>query len=236
VSLEGHALREIAVSGGTVVGVATDAATLDADVVVNCAGGWIAALEHASGTGRALPLQPVRHQLVVTQPLAAVGVDDSSVRVVDANVYTRPCWGGLIFGGYESKPLFLASDALPRSVTDLPLDASTIEELRTRVAAEFAILENAAIRELRGGIPTLTADGLPVLDEVPGARGHFIVGGCNVGGLSTSPAVGEAMAQWIVTGVRPPVLRPFGLTRFAAAGHDALLASARQQYASAEYG
>ena len=104
VKLEGLEARGLLVSGGRVAGLETDRGPLVAGAVVNCAGGWIGLLDPAAGP---VPVQPVRHQLIITAPLACVADGHASVRVVDANTYARPCWGGLMFGGYESQPVFL---------------------------------------------------------------------------------------------------------------------------------
>jgi glycine/D-amino acid oxidase-like deaminating enzyme len=234
VSLEGHDAGSVLVEHGRVAGLATDRGTIRADVVVNCAGGWLSAL--ASTIDAPLPVQPVRHQLVVSEPSDEVSDWHASVRIVDANVYARPYAGGLMFGGYESQPVFLEAGELPASVTELELDMAAIDELRGRVRTELAVLDRLTVRELRGGIPTLTADGHPIIDELPGAEGYFVVGGCNVGGLSTSPAVGEAVASWIMTGERPAVLAPFGLDRFRGRDRASLAGIAREKYVATEYG
>lgn len=46
------------------------------------------------------------------------------------------------------------------------------------------------------------------------ALGCFIAGGCNVAGLSISPAIGEALAAWIVEGEPPLDLAPLSIARF----------------------
>jgi len=48
--------------------------------------------------------------------------------------------------------------------------------------------------------------------------------------------VGEAMAEWIVSGRRPTILEPFSADRFAGRSREALLSSAREKYAATEYG
>ena len=60
-----------------------------------------------------------------------------------------------------------------------------------------------AVREHRGGLPTMTADGQHIVGPAPGAEGFFVAGGCNVAGLSISPAIGQALAAWIVDGAPP---------------------------------
>jgi glycine/D-amino acid oxidase-like deaminating enzyme len=57
-----------------------------------------------------------------------------------------------------------------------------------------------AVQEHRGGLPTMTADGEHVLGPAPGVAGLYVIGGCCVGGLSTAPALGELLAEWITQG------------------------------------
>jgi 4-methylaminobutanoate oxidase (formaldehyde-forming) len=63
--------------------------------------------------------------------------------------------------------------------------------------------QGLGLREHRGGLPTMTADGEHVVGPVPKVRGLFIAGGCCVGGLSIAPAIGEVLAEWIVSGRAP---------------------------------
>ena len=94
------------------------------------------------------------------------------------------------------------------------------------------MLETAAVREHRGGIPTMTPDGEHIVGPAPAAEGFFFASGCNVAGLSISPALGEALAAWINDG-RPPIdlsaLSParFGERRWA---EDQLERDAAWQY------
>jgi len=61
----------------------------------------------------------------------------------------------------------------------------------------------------------MTADGQHIVGPAPGADGFFVAGGCNVAGLSVSPAIGDALAAWIVDGEPPFDLAPLALGRFA---------------------
>ena len=53
---------------------------------------------------------------------------------------------------------------------------------------------DAPIAELRGGLPTMTPDGHFIVDRLPGTGGLYVASGCNVGGLSISPPIGEDLA------------------------------------------
>lgn len=79
----------------------------------------------------------------------------------------------------------------------------------------------------------MTPDGQKILGAVSGLPGLFVASGCNVGGLSTAPALGEALAELIVSGkstIDVGVMSPdrFPLEVTAGAG---LAAAARRQYA-----
>ena len=74
---------------------------------------------------------------------------------------------------------------------------------------------DAPIAELRGGLPTMTPDGHFIVDRLPGIAGLYVASGCNVGGLSISPPIGEDLAGWIVAGGdRPRTLETLRIDRF----------------------
>jgi glycine/D-amino acid oxidase-like deaminating enzyme len=207
----------IGTRAGAIERAVTDQGDILTPVIVDTAGAWAGVV--AQMTGIRVPIVPTRHQLYVTQPLAGVTPDQPIVRVLDVNVYVRPERGGLLLGGYEPDPVQVDVRALPATfqIADLALNVAPLRRLTEQVHAQFPLLQGAEIVEVRGGLPTMTADGNLIVDRVPDVEGFFVAGGCCVGGLSTSPAVGEALAAWIVTG-RPPIdLAPLSLTRFSPA-------------------
>src|SRR6266403_1732436 len=71
------------------------------------------------------------------------------------------------------------------------------------------------VAEHRGGLPTLTMDDRYLVGPLPGVAGAWVMSGCCVGGLSVSPALGEAIAEWILDG-RPSLdLAEISPARFA---------------------
>jgi len=119
-------------------------------------------------------------------------------------------------------------------MSQLALDWEPMRKLTEDVLPEFPVLEDAEIVEFRGGLPTMTTDGHHIFDTIDACRGFFIVGGCVVGGLSVSPAVGEEMAQWVVDGEPPHDLSWFSLKRFGpeAATEDLLRQACLWRYAN----
>jgi glycine/D-amino acid oxidase-like deaminating enzyme len=193
-------VEEIVITNGVVTGVGTARGEIDAPVVVDAAGAWLRVV--AAQAGSTVKLVPTRHQLMVTVPLPKVQTNQPITRIIDANVYVRPEKGGLMLGGYEANPMQydMRDLAAEFSIQDMPLDLSVLRRLAESVAQQFPIFRGVAIQELRGGLPTMTADGEHVLGPAPGASGLYVIGGCCVGGLSTAPALGELLAEWIAQG------------------------------------
>jgi glycine/D-amino acid oxidase-like deaminating enzyme len=219
--------------GGRVAGVVTDRGETRAPVVVDAAGAWAARV--AAGAGLRVPLVPMRHQLLVTEPIPGVEPLQPIVRLVEASVYVRHEQGGLLFGGYEDAPRVVDAAALPPAfqIADLPLDLAVLRGLIDEVAEHFPALRTARVAIHRGGLPTMTADGRPVLGPVPGLEGFHVASGCCVGGLGLSPAAGRALADLIVDGKSEPDLAPLSVERFRDVPRDpaALEAACVAQYA-----
>ncbi len=227
------AVQGLLSEGGRATGVTTPRGPIHAPVVVDAAGGWTARV--AAGAGIALPLIPVRHQLFITEAIPGVEPLQPIVRLVEASVYVRYEQGGLMFGGYEDAPRVLGREGLPAGfqIAALELDLGVLRGLVDEVAAHFPALRDAKIVVHRGGAPTMTPDGRPILGRVPGLDGLFVASGCCVGGLSLSPAAGRALADLIVDGKSDPDLAPISVERFSAAPRDpaALEAACVAQYA-----
>jgi glycine/D-amino acid oxidase-like deaminating enzyme len=220
--------------GGTVQGVETSRGTIETPVVVDAAGAWTRIVGRRAGVG--IPLYPARHQLCITEPLAEVRSTHPTVRVMDARVYVRPCRGGLMFGAYEPDPLMVDPAHRPPGfqIADLEFDIEPLRRKMAEVRAEMPLLCDAPIAELRGGLPTMTPDGHFIVDRLPRMGGLYVASGCNVGGLSISPPIGEDLASWIVAGGdRPRTLEALRVDRFDDRYEDdeALRADCFQTYA-----
>jgi glycine/D-amino acid oxidase-like deaminating enzyme len=65
-----------------------------------------------------------------------------------------------------------------------------------------------------GGRPMLP-DGLPLIDRVPALSNAYVATAHGMLGVTLAPATAAALAGFIVTGARPPVLEPFAFARIA---------------------
>jgi glycine/D-amino acid oxidase-like deaminating enzyme len=223
-------VTRVEIEDDRVTGVVTDRGTIRTRIVVDAAGAWTRQVAAASGI--TIPLVPTRHQLFVTEPIHGVHAELPIVRIADAAVYMRPCDGGLLWGGYEEAPRMFDMDALGRqfAIPDTPLDADVLWRMADDVRLQLPVLRDASVREHRGGLPTMTADGDHIVGPAPRADGFFIASGCNVAGLSVSPAIGDVLAAWIVDGEPPLDLGRLSVTRFATGAVDDLERKAAWQY------
>jgi glycine/D-amino acid oxidase-like deaminating enzyme len=223
-------------AAGAVESVRTPAGTIATRVVVDAAGGWARVV--AAALGGRLAVVPTRHQLLITEPIPGVGPEFPIARVIDANVYVRHERGGLMLGGYEADPLQPDMAALPPAfdIADLPLDLGVLRRLAASVSEQFPIFQDPGLRiaEHRGGLPTLTTDDRYLAGPLPGVSGAWVMSGCCVGGLSVSPALGEAMAEWILDGAPALDLSDISTARFPGREVDEheLRERCRQAYAT----
>lgn len=193
-------VEEILTTGGAAAGVRTPRGEIHAPVVVDAAGAWLRLV--AAQGGASVKLVPTRHQLMLTAPLPDVRPNQPITRIIDANVYVRPDNGSLMLGGYEPDPVQYDMRDMPEDfrIENLELDLSVLRRLAASVAEQFPVFRDVVIREFRGGLPTMTADGEHVLGPAPGVSGLYVIGGCCVGGLTTAPALGEILSDWITQG------------------------------------
>lgn len=122
----------------------------------------------------------------------------------------------MLWGVFEEDPRQFDMDELDGhfQIADLTLDPDVLWRAAEEVALQLPAPGAAGVREHRGGLPTMTADGHHVVGPAPAAEGFFIAGGCNVAGLSISPATGDAIAAWITKRDPPIDLRALSVERF----------------------
>jgi len=107
-------------------------------------------------------------------------------------------------------------------------DDGAIDRLKTFCARMSPILAMAPVLASQACYRPVTADGLPLIGAVPGAKGAYVATGHSVWGILNAPATGEAMAELILEGAaRSTDLSPFDPTRLAALDPDRVSVSRR---------
>ncbi|HVY43560.1 MAG TPA: FAD-binding oxidoreductase, partial [Hyphomicrobiaceae bacterium] len=110
--LEGVRVTGVEMDGRRILALRTSQGRIAADVVINCGGMW--AREIGAMAGVNVPLQPVRHQYIVTEKIAGLAPDVATIRDPDRRTYFKEEVGGLVMGGYEPDPIAWTTSDIPR--------------------------------------------------------------------------------------------------------------------------
>jgi glycine/D-amino acid oxidase-like deaminating enzyme len=229
--LESEPATAVLTSGSRVSGLETTRRRIAAATVVDAAGAWA---RQVGALARAwIPVAPVRHQLLITEPSDSISAADPIIRVIDAATYLRPARGGLMVGVFEADPLAVDPRRQPPSFStdDVPLDLAPLQKAIGQVTAEVPVAEGAPVAEHRGGLFTMTPDGRFVAGAVSDLPGLWVASGCNGSGFSSSLAIGELLAAGITADATPPSLVGFSPDRFGPLTDEALVERGTWQYA-----
>ncbi|MDP6539539.1 MAG: FAD-dependent oxidoreductase [Planctomycetota bacterium] len=212
--VEDCAVAAIRVENGRVRGVETDHGPIDCEVVVNCAGLW--AREVGAMAGVAVPVQAVKHQFAVSEPIEGIEEGLPTLRDPDRLVYFKEEVGGLVYGGYELDPHPVARDEITRDFHFqlFEPDWEHFTPLAEAAVRRVPALGDAGVRLLTNGPEAFTPDGKFLLGEAPAVRGFFVGAGFNAFGIAAGGGAGRALAEWIVGGEPSYDLWPVDLRRF----------------------
>ena len=214
----------IAVDDGRVKAVETDRGRIECEVVVNASGMYAAEIGRLAGVR--VPVIPMSHQYVVTQPVRERSDEDRlpTLRDPDLLVYYREDGEGLVMGGYEhdSKPAFLPDgtggfDEIPpdfngRLLEDEP---DRFEEIAENSKIRVPAMKDAKITKLINGPEAFTPDNEFCLGETEVA-GFFVAAGFCAHGLAGAGGIGMVMAEWIAEGEPSLDLWHMDVRRFGA--------------------
>jgi 4-methylaminobutanoate oxidase (formaldehyde-forming) len=204
----------IDVADGRVAGVRTPRGPVACEVVVNCAGQW--AKEVGRMAGVTVPLQSVRHQYLISEPIPGLPRHLATLRDPDNLIYFKEEVGGLAMGGYEPNPVPWALDGIPEDFhfTLLDSDWEHFEPMMAPAIRRVPALATAGIKQLVNGPESFTPDGNFILGEAPGVRGFYVACGFNAFGIAGGGGAGRAIAEWVVGGEAPMDLWPVDIRRF----------------------
>lgn len=206
---------DVTVQHGAVTGVVTDRGSIEADIVVNCAGQWA----HAIGlmVGVPVPLHSAEHFYVVTDAIEGMDRMAPILRDPDGYTYMKEEVGGLVVGGFEpvAKP-WVSPRAIPH-----PFEFSLLEEdwdhfaiLMDSALHRVPVLQETGIKKFYNGPESFTPDNQFILGEAPGVRHFYVAAGFNSVGIASAGGAGRALAEWIVAGEPQSDLVSVDIRRF----------------------
>ncbi|MBI3914445.1 MAG: FAD-binding oxidoreductase [Chloroflexi bacterium] len=211
--LQSTVVTGIAMNGGRVAGVQTNAGKISAPAVVNCANAWAPAI--AKMVGVDLPIEASRHQVATFQRPPDHKSPHLAAGDFVHNIYFRP-EAGLTFVG-SIDPDDAKNIADPDQYNE-SADFEFIAQMSARICERYPFMKQALSKGGWTGIYDVTPDWHPIIDEAPRGSGVFHAAGFSGHGFKLGPAVGVMIAD-MVTGVSAPTggldRHLFRLARFA---------------------
>ncbi|MDW9628211.1 FAD-binding oxidoreductase (plasmid) [Sinorhizobium meliloti WSM1022] len=181
----------------------TDAGAIEGEWVLNCAGAWGSDL--AARLGETLPIKVTALSMMVTARVkpfitpVVIGIDQPLS-------FKQSAVGSLVIGGGILGKPCLEGDT---SFTVMERMASSA----AATVAAFPVLAGVPVVRTWTGLEGATPDGIPFIGPSLSHPGLWHVFGFCGHGFQLAPAVGEAVAQSLVSGDIDPRLAPFAVDR-----------------------
>ena len=187
-----------------------------ADVVVN-AGGMFAP-EIGRMVGVTVPIIPMAHQYLFTEPIEGVHPGLPQLRDPDNLVYFREEVGGLCMGGYERDPAPWSLDGVPPDFNGklLAPDMERFQSIMEGAIRRVPAMADAGVNRVINGPEGFTPDNEFILGESE-VRGFFVAAGFSAHGIAGAGGIGRQMASWIVDGEPELDLWKMDIRRFGPA-------------------
>jgi sarcosine oxidase subunit beta len=195
------AVQDIKTENGHVAAVQTNRGQIRTSLVVNATSGWCSTI--ARMVGVKLPIVSHPLQACVTEPLKPFL--DKVIVSSNLHVYVNQTDRGELVLGAEIDPYSSYSSA-----STLP----TLEMMAAHTLELFPALAEVRVLRQWTGVCDMTPDYSPIMGVVPGVRGFLVDVGWGTYGFKAGPVSGKTMAELIVTGKTPDLIKPFALSRF----------------------
>ncbi len=200
---------------GRATGVTTDQGDIQAEVVVLCGGMWTRELGLRCGV--TIPLYPVEHHYLVTEPIDGAFDELPVGRDPDLCLYFRGEGNAVMLGAFqaESKPWMV--DRVPDDFSFRLLEpdwekfAEPLRNARHRIPA----LQHCRFEKFVNGPESFTPDNNFIMGETPELSALFVAAGFNSVGIASAGGAGKYLAEWIVGGEAPLDLWSVDIRRFA---------------------
>jgi sarcosine oxidase subunit beta len=172
-------------------GVSTTRGFVSTRCVVNAAGPWAA--EVAEMAGADLPVEPLRRQLVPTEPFDQLPKRFPMVIDMSTGFHFRREGAGILLAWNDP-------EETPGFKTEF--EPSFVEKILTRAADRVPCLADASVNPRRAwaGLYEMTPDHHAIIGPAPNVDGLYFVNGFSGHGVMHSPASGRITADLILHG------------------------------------
>ena len=217
---EGVRVTGFRIKQGRVEAVETNQGVVACEKIVNCGGQW--ARQIGALAGVSVPLQPMKHLYIVTEPIPGLARDAPTLRDPDRRTYFKEEVGGLVMGGYESNPRAwttgdVADDFAFKLFDD---DFDHFEPHMINAIARIPALAEVGVRRMIHAPESFTSDGNFILGRAPELLNFFVGAGFNAFGIASGGGAGWALADWVQRGEAPMDLCAVDIRRFSGLHQD----------------
>jgi len=198
--LENTRVLDIQHHEGRATGVITSNGKIKAEHVVLTGGMWARELGLRCGVN--IPLYPVEHHYVVTEPIPGAFDELPVGRDPDLCIYFRGEGDAVMLGAFQSfsKPWMV--DRVPDNFSFqlLEPDWEKFAEPLKNGKHRIPPLETAKFAKFVNGPESFTPDNNFILGEAPELRNLFVAAGFNSVGIASAGGAGRYLAEWMVEG------------------------------------
>ena len=184
----------------------TDKGEIVCEHVVSASGNF--ARQTGRMVGLNVPVIPVQHQYIVTEPHPAIqarkaqGLPEMAVlRESDSSWYMREEAGGLLLGPYENGAPACYVDG-PAADSEYELFQEDLDRLAPYIETAIARVPafgEVGIKKVYNGAIAYTPDGSPIVGPAPGLTNFWLNEGHSFG-VTAAGGAGWQLAEWIVEG------------------------------------
>jgi 4-methylaminobutanoate oxidase (formaldehyde-forming) len=188
------------VTGVRVISPTSGTSTIKADYVVLCGGMWTRELGLRCGV--TIPLYPVEHHYVVTEPLPGAFDELPVGRDPDLCIYFRGEGDAVMLGAFQAQSTAWMVDRVPTDFTfqllspDWEKFAEPLKNGKHRIPA----LEKCKFAKFVNGPEGFTPDNNFILGEAPELKNLFVAAGFNSVGIASAGGAGKYLAEWMIEG------------------------------------
>jgi len=181
----------IEVENDRIRAVKTSRGMIATKVLVNAAGAWAAQI--AEMAGAELPVEPLRRQLVPTEPFDQLPQRFPMVIDMSTGFHFRREGKGILLAWNDPKET-------PGFKTEF--DETFVEKILTHAASRVPVLAEAGVNPRRAwaGLYEMTPDHHAIIGAAPNVEGLYFVNGFSGHGVMHSPASGKIAADLILAG------------------------------------
>ena len=199
--VEGVRVEDVIMEGGRARGVRTTQGELSAEWVILCGGMWTRQLGLRIGVD--LPLHPVEHHYIVSEPIEGVDKNRPVGRDPNEMIYYRSeDDGSIMLGAFQKESIAWNVDRVPDDFSFQLLEPDWEKYAQPLRGGKHRIpvLEHCTFPKFVNGPESFTPDNNFLMGEPAGTEGLFVLAGFNSVGIASGGGAGKYAAEWLESG------------------------------------